>query len=268
MASTVVIVIGFVCVNQLEKKRPEEIPGLVPPEKIPGLVPPVPIDSGITLSDRFGVSDIDSQTFDQGQLIVRFSENGTPEDQLGIRGQGREKADIKLNGNKILYGNKVIIGQFVGGKGAEPLVVNFNSNATPEAVQTLMRNVTYHNDADSPSLGLRKVEFQLTDDVGATSNSLVRNIFLTSENQAPQLKVPKDQTTNENSPLGISGIGFEDPDSTKNITIVLRVNEGTITILDSVPKGLQAPNIRNNNSKEVILRRCLLKNNKETKMLS
>lgn len=240
MVGAVLISMGLVSVsvNQLQK--------------IPSPESPVPIDPGITLSDRVGVSDIDSQTFDQGQLIVRFAENGTPEDRLGIRSQGRGEAYTNLSGNKILYGNE-FIGQFVGGKGAEPLVVNFNSNAKTEAVQALMRNVTYHNVADSPKLGLRKVEFQVTDDAGATSNSLVRNILVAQENKAPQLKVPKNQTANENTPLRISGIGFEDSDSTKNLTIVLSVDQGTITIRDSLPKGLRAENISNNNSKEVTL---------------
>ena len=243
MVGTALVLIGLVSVsvNQLQKTSSPGSP-----------LPPVPIDPGITLSDRVGVSDIDSETFDQGQLIVRFTENGTPEDQLGIRSQGSGEAYINLSGKNILYGNEVI-GEFVGGKEAEPLVASFNFNATSEAVQALMRNVTYHNVADSPTLGLRKVEFQVTDDAGATSNSLVRNILVAQENKAPQLEVPNNQTANENIPLEISGIGFEDSDSTKNLTIVLSVDQGTITILDSVPKGLREENISNNNSKEVTL---------------
>jgi hypothetical protein len=46
---------------------------------------------------------------------------------------------------------------------------------------------------------------------------------------------------------------FKESDITKNLTIVLSVDQGIITISNSVPKGLRAENISNNNSKEVTL---------------
>ena len=221
MAGTALIVIGLVSVsiNQLQK--------------IPSYKLPVPVDPDITLSDRVGVSDIDPQTISQEQLIVRVSENGTSEDRLGIRSQGRGEAYINLSGSKILYGNE-FIGQFVGGKGAEPLVINFNSNATPEAVQALMRNVTYHNVADSPKLGLRKVEFQVTDDVGATSDSLVRNIFITQENKAPQLKPPPEIAPIPDFPPNSSSIPPSVPAQREDIT------NATITGDPSQQKNIRA----------------------------
>ncbi|MDV3351284.1 hypothetical protein QGP82_21450 [Leptothoe sp. LEGE 181152] len=222
------------------------------PKSPPKITQPEPIDPGITLSDRISVSDIDSTNFDTGQLIVRFSENGTPDDRLGIRNQGKGRDQISVSGSEVSY-DRVTIGELSNGSGIEPLTINLNSQATPEVVQALMRNVTYHNVSESPKLGLRKVEFQVIDDAGAPSNSLTRNIFVTQENKAPKLSVPSTQTANEAKPLVITEIAFNDPDSTKNLSMILNVNRGVIAVKDSIPDGVKAQQIEKNNSNEVRL---------------
>jgi hypothetical protein len=214
--------------SRLDEEQQEEAPAI--------------IDSSIILSNQIIIED-GFPTFDQGQLIVRFTENGTSEDRFSIKAQPTGENLINLNGNTILYRN-VVVGEFTGGQGVEPFVVNFNSNATPDIVQTLIRNITYDNVADSPELGLRNVEFQVTDGDGKVSNPLRLGIFVAQENQAPKVKVPEHKIATENVPLPITGIGFEDPDSTKNLTVVLRVNEGIISVLNSTEQII----VRNNNN--------------------
>ena len=221
--------------------------------KSPSKISPEVIDPSITISDRANVSDVDSPNFNTGKLTIRFSAGNTSDDLLGIYNQGKGLGKVGISGSEVTYGGAVI-GRFEGGKGSEPLIISFNSNATLEAVQALMRNITYQNLADSPSLGSRTVEFQITDDLGAPSpKPLTRNIFVTHENSAPTLIVSDRQAVNENAPLKLNGISVNDPDSTKNFTVTLSVNNGIITVKDSVPQGLIASNIGNNNTKAVKL---------------
>lgn len=224
--------------------------------KSPGtriLTETIPTDPSITVSDRANVSDVDSANFKTGKLIVKLSAGSNSDDRLGIRNQGKDSGKIGVSGSDVTYGG-ASIGRFEGGKGTEPLIIDFNSNASLEAVQALMRNITYQNLGASPNLGSRTVEFQVTDDGNASSpKTLTKNIFVTRENTAPTLVVPERQAVNENAPLNISGISINDSDSTQNFTATLSVNNGTITIKDSVPKGLTADNISDNNTKTVKL---------------
>jgi Bacterial SH3 domain len=224
--------------------------------KSPGtttLTEAIPTDPSIIVSDRASVSDVDSANFKTGKLIVKLSPGSNSDDRLGIRNQGKDSGKIGVSVSDVTYGG-TSIGRFEGGKGTEPLIIDFNANASLEAVQALMRNITYQNIAVSPNLGSRTVEFQVSDDGNASSpKTLTRNIFVTRENTAPTLIVPDRQAVNENAPLNISGISINDSDSTKNFTVTLTVNNGTITIKDSVPKGLTADNISDNNTKTIKL---------------
>jgi len=224
--------------------------------KSPGpriLTETIPTDPSITVSDRASVSDVDSANFKTGKLIVKLSAGSNSDDRLGIRNQGKDSGQIGVSVSDVTYGG-TSIGRFEGGKGTEPLIIDFNSNASLDAVQALMRNITYQNLGASPNLGSRTVEFQVIDDGNASSpKTLTRNIFVTRENTAPTLVVPERQAVNENAPLNISGISINDSDSTKNFTVTFTVNNGTITIKDSVPKGLTADNISDNNTKTVKL---------------
>ncbi|KYC34574.1 hypothetical protein WA1_51200 [Scytonema hofmannii PCC 7110] len=221
--------------------------------KSPTITPsePVAIDPSITISDRASVSDVDSLNFNTGKLTVRFSAGGTSDDRLSIRNQGKDVGQIGVSGSEVTYSGTVI-GLFQGSKETEPMVINLNSNATLEAVQALLRNITYQNVANSVKLGLRIVEFQITDDGGIPSRKpLTRSIFVTNENTAPTLIAPNRQAVKENTSLSISGISINDPDSTRNFIITLSVNNGTIAVKDSILKGLTASDISNNNTKTV-----------------
>ncbi|MFC7503971.1 beta strand repeat-containing protein [Nocardioides sp. GCM10030258] len=112
------------------------------------------------------VADIDSANLATGTLTVSFSAGGLAEDRLEIAGG-------------------TTIGTAVGGTGTTPLVITLNATATPAAVQTLLRSVTYRNVSEAPSTAARTVRFVLTDGDGGTSNAPTRQVNVTAANDAP-----------------------------------------------------------------------------------
>ena len=59
---------------------------------------------------------------------------------------------------------------------------------------------------------------------------------------------------NEDAALVISGISVSDPDAAgADIQLTLSVNQGTLTVNDAVPSGLQAGDISGNGSNSVVL---------------
>ncbi|NET89321.1 MAG: DUF4101 domain-containing protein [Kamptonema sp. SIO1D9] len=243
-SGVLLIALGIVAID-LVRNRPILDP--VPPlGQGTGEEPPIS-DSIIPIAPFGVVEDEQSPNFDRGSLTVKFSANGTPSDRLGIV----ESGEIGIEGTDVTY-EGVPIGRFSGGEGVEPLVVNFNDGATREAVEALIRQITYDNVSDNPTPGERKVEFQLTDGDGGTSNTLSTIIHVFASETALDLKVPGEQTVKENTNLPISGISIDAPDNQK-ATAILEVNNGTLTLKSDVANGLSADNIRNNETQQVTL---------------
>jgi Domain of unknown function (DUF4347) len=126
------------------------------------------------------VSDVDSANFNTGKLTVRFSANGTNDDRLTIRNEGTGATQINLDGREIYYGSNKI-GSFTGGIGTASLVVTFNAAATPTIAQALVRNISYANVSQTPSVLDRTVEFVVTDGSGGASTAVTKTIKVTSD---------------------------------------------------------------------------------------
>jgi hypothetical protein len=126
------------------------------------------------------VNDVDSANFNTGKLTVRFSANGTNDDRLIIRNEGTGATQINLDGREIYYGSSKI-GSFTGGIGTASLVVTFNAAATPTIAQALVRNISYANVSQTPSVVDRTVEFVVTDGSGGTSTAVTKTIKVTSD---------------------------------------------------------------------------------------
>jgi Domain of unknown function (DUF4347) len=126
------------------------------------------------------VSDLDSANFNTGKLTVRFSANGTSDDRLSIRNEGAGATQINLDGREIYYGSNKI-GSFTGGIGTANLVVTFNAAATPNIAQALVRNISYANVSQTPSVLDRTVEFVVTDGSGGISTAVTKTIKVTSD---------------------------------------------------------------------------------------
>ena len=130
------------------------------------------------------VSDVDSANLDTGVLTVTLTANSEAADRVEIRNQGVAVGEIGVNVANVTFGG-AIIGTFVGGSGATPLVVTLNASATPAAVQALVQNLTYRNVSETPSTLPRTVTVALTDGDGGTSNVGTKTINVAAVNDAP-----------------------------------------------------------------------------------
>nr|ALV86596.1 secretion target domain protein [uncultured bacterium 27] len=147
------------------------------------------IDTNVTLSD------IDSANFGGGSLTVAIANVVANQDQLSIRpAPGNGAGLINVVGTDVTYNvavsTPVVIGTVSGGSGGAPLVISFNTNATPAAVEALIENIQYGNLAQLPDTTARNVSFTLNDGDGAANggnDTVVGNVTLNivSANDAP-----------------------------------------------------------------------------------
>ncbi len=243
-SGSLLTLVGIVAVNISSNLNSKPIVGKPSPsrENIP---------EGIFILRGANVRDIDSANFNGGKLTVSVT-NSTPDDLLLIHNQSQSPREIGIDGSNLNYRGENI-GSFQGGKGTEPLEVSFNEKSTPEAAQALLRNIKYTNIAKQPVIGLRKVQFQISDGAeNGTSKSVIKDINVIAENQAPSITVPESKTVQESASFPISSINISDPDS-KNITLSLAVNDGILTVKSDVAQGLTVKNISNNKAKNVTI---------------
>ena len=113
------------------------------------------------------VSDVDSPNFNGGSLTVYLNDALELSDRLAIQHQGNAAGEIGISGANVSFGG-TLIGTFTGGSGVTPLVISFNANATPAAVQALSRRLTYRNVAENSSGAQRVVRLAMNDGDGAT----------------------------------------------------------------------------------------------------
>ncbi|GLZ85645.1 hypothetical protein Pres01_16960 [Metapseudomonas resinovorans] len=134
------------------------------------------------------VTDSDSVDFDGGNVTVAIIANrASGEDILSIVNQGTGAGQIGVSGSNVTFGG-VVIGTFTGGTGTNDLVISLNANATPAAVQALVRNITYTNgNTLDPSTATRTVRITVDDGDGATSGNADIAVSVTSVNDAPTL---------------------------------------------------------------------------------
>ncbi len=145
---------------------------------------PVLLDSGSNAT----VTDLDSGNFDGGNVTVAIVSNrASGEDILAVQNQGTGPGQIGVAGSSITYGG-VLIGSFSGGTGTNDLVISLNGNATPAAVQALVRSLTYANsNTADPSTATRTVRVTVDDGDGGTSSNADIAASVTGVNDAPTL---------------------------------------------------------------------------------
>ncbi len=134
------------------------------------------------------LTDSDSANFNTGSLVVDLASGVVANDRLSIRHQGSGPGQIGLTGVSTLfvtYGG-ISIGTVSGGIG-NSLSIALNANATPAAVQALIRNLTYANVDTQPSYQRRDLRLTLIDDTGKVSNQAIATVSPSGVERAPSI---------------------------------------------------------------------------------
>jgi hypothetical protein len=129
------------------------------------------------------VIDVDNTEFGHGGIYIGLDNvedwdvNGNSLERLEIRNEGTGAGQLGFEGFDYdfnfpvspLYYEGVQFGQ--AASGTFFVSVDFNSNATPEAVSSLLRNITYeHLDSMNPTAGQRTIRFSMNDGAGDDPN--------------------------------------------------------------------------------------------------
>ena len=142
------------------------------------------------------VTDADSLNFSGGTLTVTINSGRVnSEDLLGVMHQGTGAGQIGVSGSLIYYSNNVV-GIATGGTGSNPLVINFNSLATPTVVSALLQRLSYSNSNTTDiGTGARNIQVTLADGTGGVSNVANISLAITAVNDAPTATITASNLT-------------------------------------------------------------------------
>ncbi|MGE4369461.1 MAG: hypothetical protein AB7E12_07255 [Burkholderiaceae bacterium] len=178
------------------------------------------------------ITDPDSADFNGGSLMVGLGGTASAADQLSVIHQGTGAGQIGVSGTDVSFGS-ANIGTVTGGTNGGDLVVTFTTaDATPAAVQALMRAISYRNDSEAPSTTARTVTYIVTDgDGGMQTGSATVNV--TAVNDAPVTVVPLSSalaTAMSNVDFAVAGVSISDVDAgSSNVQTIVTVTNGVAT---------------------------------------
>jgi hypothetical protein len=133
------------------------------------------------------ITDVDSTNFDTGVMTVSVTQNGSVDDRVVVGNFGTGPGQVGTSGSTVTYGG-VVVGTFTGGSsGSDPLVITFNSSATPATVQEVYRSIQFDNISHNPSTATRQITFELTDGDGGTATPQTKLVYVQVVNDAPVL---------------------------------------------------------------------------------
>lgn len=127
--------------------------------------------------DASAVLDAGSRThLGGGQLLVAIPTNGTSGDVLSVYTASNSSQGISLTGTNILWGDLLIATLARGHAVTNPLTFTFTTNATPSAVQALVREISFLT--TNASTLARTLRFVLTDGFGSPAISAHKTIVI------------------------------------------------------------------------------------------
>lgn len=135
--------------------------------------------------DAFATLEAGERThFGGGQLVVSVDTNRTPADQLSIYPDTNGGPGIRVSGTNVLWGDLLI----AQSSRALPTVSNsvtfaFTTNATPSAVQALVREIAFSS--SNASTLSRTVHFALTDGFGTAAPGAFKVIAINKATALP-----------------------------------------------------------------------------------
>ncbi|HEX3071201.1 MAG TPA: Ig-like domain repeat protein, partial [Thermoanaerobaculia bacterium] len=204
---------------------------------------PIVIAPAATVTDPDQPSD-----FSGGTVTADFSENGSVDDRLAVQNTGTGAGEVGVSGANVTYSG-VVVATTTGGSGTTPLVITFNASSSMTAVQAVVRNITYSNVSDAPSVSGRTIRFVVADGQGGTSPAGVTALTFTAANDAPVVTLPGGALTYTASDAATvidSGATVTDADSTDLASGTLTVSLTNATTDDRLEirnQGLSAGQI-------------------------
>lgn len=150
---------------------------------------PVVIDPGAVAADP----DTEITTYSGGRLRVSVDANdpNAADDRLWVQTQGNGSGKISvLYGNVVYESSLVIIGQIISGANGGPLVIHLTSFATPTAVYTMMKAITFQNTSGNVQAGSRAITFDLSDASGVEQDTDTKLVHVVPTSISPVLTLP------------------------------------------------------------------------------
>lgn len=205
---------------------------------------PVILDSLATVTDN------DTAIFNGGRLTVALIAGASTRDRLNVATQGQI-----INASSNIFFAGVLVGRVTPGVSSAPLTVDFNSSASIEAVQAVIRSVNFQILGPNAIGGDRTASFQITDGAGGSSLTQTRKIIVQINNQPPVNTVPTvDISALEDVPVAVTGLSITDPDaSLLPVQVTLSVQNGTITLNTSLFNGISSADVSGNGTNVVVI---------------
>lgn len=123
-----------------------------------------------TLVDATAIlTDADSVNFEGGFMTAGVVSGPGINDFLGFSSRGANRGAVNVKRGMLRVG-KLVIGTVSGGQNQRQLDITFNSNATIERVQMVVRALTFSN--RSKVSGVREIGYIVIDDQGQQSNGV------------------------------------------------------------------------------------------------
>jgi hypothetical protein len=160
--------------------------------------------SGPVLMDPTArVTDPDSASFGGGSLTVTTIEGGTLSDRLGVAGPSAAQTNVTVDATGVLAYRGQRIGVLVPpAGGTNSLRMDLERAATPEAVQEVLRWVTFENLERRGASPRRVVQFALTDGAGGVSTPADLTVLVQPYNRAP-VAVEDEALTTADVPIAL-----------------------------------------------------------------
>jgi VCBS repeat-containing protein len=134
-------------------------------------------DEAVGIDGQLDVTSIGGEFYDGAVATFEITQAGLASDTLAIRNEGTGTGQIGVSGSDISFGGTVVA-TFSGGDNSTPLTITFNGEATDEAVDRVLRAVTFSN-ADPVVLGgQRDVTISFTDGNGIAADPVVKSLTL------------------------------------------------------------------------------------------
>ena len=123
--------------------------------------------------------------FRGGKLTVQVTANASGSDRIAIYSQAAATGKISVSGKDVLYGSTIIGRITQTGNGSAAMIVTFNQSVTTDAVNALLKVVTYKSTSSNPSTAQRTISFRLENaaNTSSTTDTQLMNISTSAPNR-------------------------------------------------------------------------------------